>query len=107
MRFLISVIDTAESTGTREEMLAIDSFNEDLRASDRFIFAWGLTHPCEAKVIDNRQGVGLQTEGPLHSSQEFVSGFWIITAESHAEAIDLAHRASLACNRKVELRKLH
>lgn len=107
MRFLISVIDKAENTGTREEMLAIDSFNDDLRASDRFIFAWGLTHPSEAKVIDNRQGVGLQTEGPLHSSNEFVSGFWIITAESHDQASDLAHKASLACNRKVELRQLH
>lgn len=107
MRFLISVIDSADSTGTREEMLAIDGFNDELRASDRFIFAWGLTHPREAKVIDNRAGAGVQSDGPLHSSDEFVSGFWIITAESRDQANDLAHRASLACNRKVELRQLH
>ena len=107
MRFLISVIDTADNTGTKEEMLAIDGFNDELRANERFIFAWGLTHPREARVIDNRGGAGVQTAGPIHSSNEFVSGFWIINAESHDQANDLAHRASLACNRKVELRQLH
>ncbi len=107
MRFLISVIDTADNTGTQAEMVAIDAFNAELRASDRFIFAWGLTHPREAKVIDNRSGLGSESSGPHHSADEFVSGFWIIQAENHEQAKDLAHSASLACNRKVELRQLH
>lgn len=107
MRFLISVIDTADSTGTSAEMVAIDAFNDELRASDRFIFAWGLTHPSEARVIDNRAGLASESVGPHHVSDEFVSGFWIIQADSLDQAKDLAHSASLACNRKVELRQLH
>jgi hypothetical protein len=107
MRFLISVIDTADSTGTQAEMVAIDAFNDELRSSERFIFAWGLTHPREARVIDNRSGLGSVSSGPHHNADEFISGFWIIQTESQDQAKDLAHRASLACNRKVELRELH
>ena len=106
MRFLFSVIDSATGTATKEEMSAIDAFNAQLRATGAFIFACGLSSLESALVIDNRNGVNHVSEGPLHDSHEYISGFWIIEAKSADEARSLATSASLACNRRVELRAL-
>ena len=46
------------------------------------------------------------TDGPLHESTEFVSGFWIVTAPDLDAARALAAAGSKACNRRVELRPL-
>ena len=70
------------------------------------MFACGIDGPSTATVIDNRDVRGLVTEGPLLDSTEFVSGFWIIEAESLEVARDLAMAGSKACNRKVELRPI-
>ena len=107
MKFLISVIDTLANSGTADEMVEIDAFNETLRADGHFIFAWGLQAPETATVIDNRNGAGLSTGKPLFDAQENFSGFWLIEAESAEVAKRLAYSASKACNRKVELRPMH
>ena len=106
MRFLISVIDSQTGTATSDEMTAIDAFNDGLRERGQFIFACGLSAPDSAKVIDNRNNIGEITSGPLHGGSEYLSGFWIIEAEDGEVALLIANSASLACNRKVELRKL-
>ena len=107
MKFLISVIDDSSNSGTDQEMVEIDKFNDDLRANNQFIFAWGLEDPATATVIDNRNGANISTGKPLFDAKENVSGFWIIQADDQEVAKNLAFRASKACNRKVELRKLH
>ena len=106
MRFLISVIDNQTGTATSDEMTAIDAFNDGLRERGQFIFACGLSSLESALVIDNRNGVNLVSEGPLHDSHEYISGFWIIEAKSPEDARELATSASLACNRRVEIRAL-
>ena len=58
-------------------------------------------------MIDNRAGVGVFSDGPLHDVAEYMSGFWLIKADSEEQARELAAAGSKACNRKVELRKLH
>ena len=107
MRFIISVIDDQSNSGTNEEMSAIDAFNDGLRANNQFIFAWGLHAPETATVIDNRNGANLETGKPLFDAKEHYSGFWIIEAADAQTAKKLAYDASMACNRKVELRPLH
>ena len=107
MKFIISVIDTLANSGTADEMVEIDAFNETLRADGHFIFAWGLQAPETATVIDNRNGASLSTGKPLFDAQENFSGFWLIEAESAEVAKRLADSASKACNRKVELRPMH
>ena len=106
MRFLLSVIDSASRTGTSDEMAAIDIFNEKLKKNGHWIFACGVDSPTSAKLIDNREDAGLTHEGSYVDSDEFQSGFWIINAASHGEAIALGHEGSKACNRKVEVRLL-
>jgi hypothetical protein len=107
MRFLISVIDDLANSGTPEEMVEIDAFNDKLRANDQFIFAWGLQEPATATVIDNRKGANLETGKPFFDSKEHYSGLWLIQADNLEIARTLAFEASKACNRKVELRPLH
>ena len=107
MRFLISVIDDLSNSGTPEEMVEIDAFNDKLRANNHFIFAWGLQAPETATVIDNRNGANTETGKPLFDAKEHYSGLWLIEAADAQTAKTLAYEASKACNRKVELRPLH
>ena len=107
MRFLISVIDDLSNSGTPAEMAEIDAFNDKLRANNQFIFAWGLQAPETATVIDNRNGANTETGKPLFDSKEHYSGLWLIEAADAQTAKTLAYEASMACNRKVELRPLH
>jgi hypothetical protein len=107
MKFLISVIDDQSNSGTPAEMGAIDAFNDSLRANNQFIFACGLEDPKTATVIDNRNDGGIENRKPLFDSKENVSGFWLIKAADVETARELAFAGSKACNRKVELRKLH
>lgn len=88
LKFLIAVIDTKVNTGTAEEMVTIDAFNEKLEQNGHFIMAAGLD---TAKILVTAAG-------------EYMSGFWIIQAESLEQAEALAAEGSVACNRKVELR---
>jgi len=106
MRFLISVIDNQTGTAAADEMAAIDAFNDGLRERGQFIFAGGLSSPDSAKVLDNRSNRGEVNAGPLHRNTEYLSGFWIVEAKDEAAALALANSASMACNRRVELRPL-
>ena len=106
MRFLIAVIDSATHTTTSDERATIDEFNDMLEANNHWVFACGVGAPSTATVIDNRNGVGISTAGPLITSDEFMSGFWIVEAADLDEAKALAAGGSKACNRKVEVRPL-
>jgi len=107
VKFLISVIDDLTNPASETEMALIDQFNDDLKANNQFIFAWGLEAPETATVIDNRHDAGVSTGKPLFDTKENISGFWLIEAFDQDVAKQLAFKASKACNRKVELRKLH
>jgi len=107
MKFLISVIDDLNGSGTTEEMQAIDAFNDSLRENGHWIFAWGLHAPSEAMVIDNRNDANVSIDGPLFDALENFSGLWIVEAPSLEVARELAFAGSKACNRKVELRPFH
>ena len=108
MRFLISVIAnrTVEYTATRDEASAIDLFNDKIEAAGQRILAVGIADPSSAEVFDNRNGSGQISSGPVVDSDEFVAGFWVIKAESSEIARQLASEASLACNRKIEMRQI-
>lgn len=104
MRFVIYVIDSATGTGRPNEMAAIDAFNDQLRANGHWITAAGIGAPETATLIDNRSGSAVVNSGSLFDAEEFYSGFWLIEADSEAQALELALAGSQACNRKVELR---
>jgi hypothetical protein len=104
MLYLFSVIDDKTGSGTADEMAAIDTFNERLRADGHWVFAGGLGSPSTATVIDNRNGEAVFTDGPFVESKEYLAGFWIIEAADLDVALELAAEGSKHCNRKVEVR---
>ena len=104
MQYLVSVIDDRTNSGTEEEALAIDDFNDRLRAGGHWVFAGGLGGTDTATVIDNRSGEPVLTDGPFVETKEYLAGFWIIEAPDLDVALKLAADGSRACNRKVEVR---
>ncbi|MEI8127137.1 MAG: YciI family protein [Actinomycetota bacterium] len=107
MRYIFSVIHRAEGLATGAEMEAIDAFNEKLRAEGHWIMACGIESPANAVTFDNRDHAGVRQNGPFVENSQFVSGFWIISADSDAVAHELAAEGSLCCHRMVEVRRLH
>lgn len=105
MRCIIFVVDQESSSGSAAELQAIDSFNDYLIASGKFIQAIGIAGPNQAVTIDNRASAGKVEQKSLNC-ETYYSGLWLIQAADWDEALDLAQQASKACNRVVELRPL-
>lgn len=106
MQYLVNVIDSRSNSGTAEEMVAIDAFNEKLVAGGHWVFAAGLADPSVSTVIDNRGGEAVFTDGPFVEAKEWAAGFWIIEAPDLDVALRLMTEGSRACNRRLEVRPL-
>ena len=106
MQYLLSVIDDRTGSASPDEMAAIDTFNEGLKADGHWVFAGGLAAPSTATVVDGRGDQPVFTDGPFLESKEHVAGFWIIEAADLDVALKLAAGGSKNCNRRVELRPL-
>ena len=103
MRFIIFVIDSDSSSGSKDEMHEIDNFNSELSRNNQLVMAAGIAGSSHGLLIDNRGTKELVESGSMNGA-EFYSGFWIIDAESERQAQELALNGSRACNRRVELR---
>jgi len=107
MRFLINVIESIERPAhSRQEIDAIDAFNNEMVAEGERVLAVGIASPENSIQIDNRDGQAKYIKESLTDSSEYVSGFWIIDVPNQEIALELAARGSKACNRRVELRPL-
>lgn len=104
MQYLVSVIHDQPGLATRDEMAAIDAFNDRLQTEGHWVFAGGLASPSTATVVDNRGDDAVFTDGPFVESKEFLAGFWILEAPDLDVALKLATEGSKACNRKIEVR---
>ena len=68
------------------------------------MFAGGLASPDAARVVDNRVGEAVFTDGPFLETKEHVVGLWIIEAPDLDVALDLAAEGSRVCDGKLEVR---
>ncbi|KRO33063.1 MAG: hypothetical protein ABR64_00565 [Actinobacteria bacterium BACL2 MAG-121001-bin67] len=107
MRFLINVIESIDRPAhSRQEIDAIDAFNDEMVAAGQRVLAVGITSPENSIQIDNRDGQVKYIKESLADSNEYVSGIWIIDVPNREIALELAAQGSKACNRRVELRPL-
>ncbi|WP_194410125.1 YciI family protein [Microbacterium cremeum] len=106
MKYLVNVIDSRSSSGTAEEAVAIDAFNDRLRAGGHWVFAAGLADPTVSTVVDGRGDAPVITDGPFVETKEWAAGFWIIDAPDLDVALELMTAGSRACNRRLEVRPL-
>lgn len=104
MQYLINVIDSRSESGTEEEAVAIDAFNEKLVAGGHWVFAAGLADPTVSTVIDGRGDEVVFTDGPFVETKEWAAGLWIIEAPDLDVALKLMAEGSKACNRRLEVR---
>jgi hypothetical protein len=104
MQYLVNVIDSRSGSGTAEEAVAIDAFNDTLRAGGHWVFAAGLADPTTSTVIDGRGEEPVFTDGPFVEAKEWAAGFWIIEAPDLDVALELMAEGSRACNRRLEVR---
>ncbi|WP_395817702.1 YciI family protein [Curtobacterium flaccumfaciens] len=111
MQFLVNVIDDGQAaavgntySATDAEAAAVDAFNQ--RMADAIVFAAGVSAPADATVVDARGGAADTGTGPANNSDEYVAGFWVMDLPDAETAARVAHQASQACNRKIELRPL-
>lgn len=107
MQYLVNVIDDRSESGTDEEAVAIDAFNDKLRAGGHWVFAAGLADPATSTVIDARgDGEPVFTDGPFAETKEWAAGAWIIEAADLDVALKLMVEGSRACNRRLEVRPI-
>ena len=107
MRFLINVIESIDRPAhSRQEIDAIDAFNNEMVAAGERVLAVGIASPENSIQIDNRDGQVNYIKESLTDSSEYISGIWIIDVPNQEIALGLAARGSKACNRRVELRPL-
>ena len=106
MQYLVNVIDHRSESGTAEEAVAIDAFNEKLVAGGHWVFAAGLADPTASTVVDGRGDEPVFTDGPFVEAKEWAAGLWIIEAADLDVALALMTEGSRACNRRLEIRPL-
>lgn len=107
VRYFFSVIAdrSVDVTATSEEMASIDAFNKLIESAGQRVMAAGIASPDQAKLFDNRMGLGQVLDRPAVDSDIHMAGFWIIEAEDDSVANRLAAQASCACNRMIEVRR--
>lgn len=106
MQYLVNVIDYRSESGTVQEAVAIDAFNEKLVTGGHWVFAAGLADPTVSTVIDGRGDEPVFTDGPFVEATEWAGGFWIIDAPDLDVALKLMCEGSKACTRRLEVRPL-
>jgi hypothetical protein len=84
----------------------VGAFNEELQRTGTWVFAAGLHPTSSATTIRYAEGGVSMTDGPYAESKEQMGGFWVIDAPDLDAALELAKRASAACEGPVEVRPL-
>ncbi|MEP6463150.1 MAG: YciI family protein [Frankiaceae bacterium] len=109
IQYLLSVHSTeGDPEPSPEQMQAmyadVEAFNAEVQASGAWVFAGGLHPPTSATVVRVQDGEVLLTDGPFAESKEQLGGFWIVKAADLDAVLELARRASIACQGPVEVR---
>jgi len=82
----------------------VGAFNDELQRSGPWVFGAGLHPASTATVVRAAGGEVSMTDGPYAETKEQMGGFWIIEAADLDAALELAGRASAACERPIEVR---
>jgi hypothetical protein len=109
-QYLLSVWHDAEyaldftTPDAQRTVAQVGAFNEELQRAGTWVFAAGLHPASSASTIRYADGSVSMTDGPYAESKEQMGGFWVIDASDLDAALELAKRASVACERPVEVR---
>ena len=108
-QYLLSVHSTEADYNPSPEVMErtyaqVDTFNQEVIASGRWVFGGGLHPATTATVVDATGADVVTTDGPFAESKEQLGGFWVVKADGLDDALELARRASAACEKPIEVR---
>ena len=75
-----------------------------MQAAGEHPSAGGLLPADTATVVRAQGGKVVTTDGPFAEAKEQIGGFWVIKASDLDAALEIASRASAACEGPVEVR---
>jgi len=110
MRYMVIVKANGESEAgvmpPKEELLAMDRFNNELTKAGVMLAAEGLHASSKgARVRFGKGGKKTVVDGPFAETKELVAGFWIWQVKSKEEAIEWAKRIPFE-DGEVEIRQV-
>jgi hypothetical protein len=83
---------------------AMNRYNQELANSGALLSAEGLHPTARGARIRLAGGKRSTTDGPFAEAKEQIGGFWVIRASDLDAALEIAARASAACEGPVEVR---
>ncbi|GAB3876697.1 YciI family protein [Kibdelosporangium lantanae] len=94
MRFMIIIKSNEETDAgrvpTEAELSAMSDFNQQLVDAGVMLAGEGLRESAKGAKVRKSGGKTTVTDGPFTEAKELVAGFWLIRADSLAEALEWA-----------------
>ncbi len=110
MRFMVIVKANKDSEAgvmpTQQELAEMGAFNETLIDKGAMLAGEGLLASSKGARIKFNDGKHTVTDGPFAETKELVAGFWIIRADSLADAIALMKPAPFRGGEELEIRQV-
>jgi len=111
MRFMVIVKASKDSEAgrlpTKEELMEMDKFNDELLKAGVMLAGEGLTASSKgARVRFEKGGKKTVIDGPFAETKELVAGFWLWQVKSKEEAIEWLKRAPFGNGEEVEIRQV-
>ncbi len=111
MRFMLIVRATKETEAgvlpTKEILETMGKFNEEMAKAGVLLAGEGLQASSKgARVRFGAGGRRTVIDGPFAETKELIAGYWMIQAQSKAEALEWVKRAPMAPGDEVEIRQV-
>jgi hypothetical protein len=112
MRFMMLMIPKgyeSATPGTVPDAKAVEQmmkYNEELQKAGVLICLDGLHPPSMGARVSFSKGKTIVTDGPFAEAKEVLGGYWMIRANSKAEAIEWARKCPGGDNEVIEIRQV-
>lgn len=93
-----------DSPDTKRMFAQTGALNEEMMAAGVSVFANGLQNASTATVLHSDGGKVSMIDGPYAKTKEQMGGFWVINADDLDAALGWARKATVACERPIEVR---
>jgi hypothetical protein len=109
MKFAMFIVHGDDTVTPADEAAApdVDEWFEYVRGKGALVHAVRLLDPPKAKMVAQRGGELLVTDGPFAETREWIAGFAILECDSMDDALEIAARNPAAYYGRLELRPVH
>ena len=107
MRYMMIIKTTEPSPPpTSEQLAAMGKYNQQLIDAGVFLGGEGLMPSKTGAKVTIEGGKPVVRDGPFAEAKELVGGFWIIRADTLADAVEWARKIPLEEGAEVEIRRV-